>query len=45
MNGLKAIEQALIDATGKEVFVDMSLREGALRSTNRMLNFSASLKG
>ena len=44
MNGLKAIEEALIDASGKEVFVDMSLREGALKSTNRMLNFSASLK-
>jgi quinolinate synthase len=44
MNGLKAIEEALIDATGKEVFVDMSLREGALKSTNRMLEFSASLR-
>jgi quinolinate synthase len=44
MNGLKAIEEALIDASGKEVFVDMSLREGALRSTNRMLDFSASLR-
>ncbi|MDO6447013.1 quinolinate synthase NadA [Colwellia sp. 1_MG-2023] len=44
MNGLKAIEEALIDAKGKEVFVDMSLREGALRSTNRMLEFSASLR-
>jgi len=44
MNGLQAIEEALIDASGKEVFVDMSLREGALKSTNRMLDFSASLK-
>lgn len=44
MNGLKAIEEALIDASGKEVFVDMSLREGALKSTNRMLDFSASLR-
>lgn len=44
MNGLQAIEEALIDASGKEVFVDMNLREGALRSTNRMLDFSASLK-
>ncbi|MDO6428459.1 quinolinate synthase NadA [Thalassotalea sp. 1_MG-2023] len=44
MNGLKAIEEALIDPTGKEVFVDMELRKGALRSTNRMLDFSASLK-
>ena len=44
MNGLKAIEEALLDKTGKEVFVDMSLREGALRSLNRMLDFSASIK-
>lgn len=41
MNGLKAIEEALIDPKGKEVFVDMSLREGALKSLNRMLNFNA----
>lgn len=44
MNGLKAIEEALVDPTGKEVFVDMELREEALRSTNRMLDFSASLQ-
>ncbi|WP_206484349.1 quinolinate synthase NadA [Thalassotalea sp. G2M2-11] len=44
MNGLQAIEAALIDPTGKEVFVDMTLRDGALKSTNRMLDFSASLK-
>ncbi|MEC4087364.1 quinolinate synthase NadA [Pseudoalteromonas rubra] len=44
MNGLKAIEEALIDPSGKEVFVDMELREGALRSLNRMLDFSASLQ-
>jgi quinolinate synthase len=44
MNGLQAIEEALIDVSGKEVFVDMSLREGALKSTNRMLEFSASLR-
>lgn len=43
MNGLKAIEEALISPEGREVFVDMSLREGALRSLNRMLDFSASL--
>ena len=41
MNGLQAIEEALIDPTGKEVFVDMSLREGALKSLDRMLNFNA----
>jgi len=44
MNGLKAIEEALVDPTGKEVFVDMDLRTGALKSLNRMLDFSASLK-
>ncbi|QTL35241.1 quinolinate synthase [Pseudoalteromonas rubra] len=44
MNGLKAIEEALLDPSGKEVFVDMELREGALRSLNRMLDFSASLQ-
>ncbi|ASD66636.1 MULTISPECIES: quinolinate synthase NadA [Pseudoalteromonas] len=44
MNGLQAIEEALISPQGKEVFVDMELREGALRSLNRMLDFSASLQ-
>jgi quinolinate synthase len=44
MNGLKAIEEALIEPADKEVFVDMTLREGALKSLNRMLDFSASLK-
>ena len=43
MNGLKAIEEALIDPQGKEVFVDMDLREGALKSLNRMLDFTASI--
>jgi len=41
MNGLQAIEQALLSPTGREIFVDMSLREGALKSLNRMLNFNA----
>jgi len=40
MNGLKEIEDALIDSSGKEIFVDMSLREGALKSLNRMLDFN-----
>ena len=40
MNGLKAIEDALLDPTGKEVFVDMNLRDGALRSLDRMLSFN-----
>lgn len=44
MNGLKAIEEALLDPTGKEVFVDQETRIGALKSTNRMLDFAASLK-
>jgi len=43
MNGLKAIEEALIDSSGKEIFVDMTLRDGALKSLNRMLNFNAEL--
>lgn len=40
MNGLQSIEEALLDASGKEVFVDMSLREGALKSLGRMLDFN-----
>ncbi len=44
MNGLQAIYESLIDPEGREVFVDMSLREGALKSLNRMLDFNASLK-
>ena len=44
MNGLKEIEDALLDPTGREIFVDMSLRDGALKSLNRMLDFSASLR-
>jgi len=43
MNSLQAIEQALLSPAGKEIFVDMSLREGALKSLNRMLNFNAEL--
>ncbi|GLX83482.1 quinolinate synthase NadA [Thalassotalea eurytherma] len=44
MNGLQAIEEALIDPSGKEVFVSDEVRIGALRSTNRMLDFTSSLK-
>ncbi|MBU2871537.1 quinolinate synthase NadA [Colwellia sp. E2M01] len=44
MNGLKAIEEALLDPAGKEVFVDMSLRDGALKSLDRMLTFNQSNK-
>jgi quinolinate synthase len=43
MNGLKEIEDALINPIGKEVFVDMKLREGALKSLDRMLTFNAAL--
>jgi quinolinate synthase len=42
MNGLKAIESALIDTSGHEVFVDPNLIEDALRPLNRMLEFAAS---
>lgn len=44
MNGLVAIEEALLDPTGKEVFVSDEVRIGALKSTNRMLDFTASMK-
>jgi quinolinate synthase len=43
MNGLEAIYQSLTDNTGHEIFVDESVRQGALVSLNRMLDFSASL--
>lgn len=43
MNGLKEIEEALLDPSGKEVFVDMKLRDGALKSLDRMLTFNAAL--
>ena len=44
MNGLKAIEAALTDTTGHEIFVDAALREKALIPLNRMLGFAADLK-
>lgn len=40
MNGLKAIEAALTDADGHEIFVDAALREQALVPLNRMLGFA-----
>jgi len=43
MNGLKEIEDALLSPEGKEVLVDMSLRDGALKSLDRMLTFNAAL--
>lgn len=42
MNGLQAIEQALTDAQGHEIFVDAGLRERALVPLNRMLGFAQS---
>ncbi|AWL12316.1 Quinolinate synthase [Saliniradius amylolyticus] len=44
MNGLQAIEQSLVDNSGHEIFVDDELRDKALVSLNRMLDFSAKLK-
>jgi quinolinate synthase len=44
MNGLQAIEKALTDASGHEVFVDEQIREKALVPLDRMLNFAAELK-
>lgn len=44
MNGLQAIESALIDASGHEVFVDESLAEEAMIPLTRMLNFAAENK-
>lgn len=40
MNGLQAIESALTDAEGHEIFVDAALREQALVPLNRMLGFA-----
>lgn len=44
MNGLKAIEEALLSPTGHEIFVDAALRERALLPLNRMLNFAKEQK-
>lgn len=41
MNGLKAIEKALTDNAGHEIFVDDELRRQALIPLDRMLGFSA----
>jgi quinolinate synthase len=42
MNGLKAIEDALLQSEGHEIFVDADLREQALIPLYRMLNFAKS---
>jgi quinolinate synthase len=44
MNGLAAIEQALTDAKGHEVFVDDEICKKALISLDRMMSFAAELK-
>jgi quinolinate synthase len=40
MNGLQAIEAALVNKTGHEIFVDEALRQQALIPLDRMLNFA-----
>lgn len=44
MNGLQALKDALINATGKEVFVEAKQAAGAMISLNRMLDFATELK-
>lgn len=44
MNGLKAIEDALLQSEGHEIFVDADLREKALIPLDRMLNFAKSVQ-
>lgn len=45
MNGLKAIAEGLEHAGAEhEIHVDAALREGALVSLNRMLDFAATLR-
>lgn len=41
MNGLQAIESALLDASGHEVFVDPELAKQAMIPLDRMLQFAA----
>ncbi|WP_438864797.1 quinolinate synthase NadA [Neptunicella sp.] len=44
MNGLQAIEKALTEDSGHEIFVDETLRQKALVPLDRMLDFSQQLK-
>jgi quinolinate synthase len=44
MNGLKAIHQSLVEASGHEIFVSEELRQKALVPLDRMLDFSANLQ-
>ena len=44
MNGLQALKEALIDPSGKEVFVEPALAKQAMIPLNRMLDFASQLK-
>jgi quinolinate synthase len=44
MNGLQAIQEALTDNTGHEIFVDEATRQKALVPLDRMLDFAAAHK-
>ena len=44
MNGLEAIYDSLTDTTDHDIQVDESVRHGALRSLNRMLDFASTTK-
>lgn len=44
LNGLKAIEQALVNQEGHEIFVEESLRARAMLPLNRMLDFASKNK-
>ena len=42
MNGLQAVEEALINPNGREVFVEEDIRQKAIVPLNRMLDFQVS---
>jgi quinolinate synthase len=43
MNGLVAMRDALLDSTGREIFVDEALRQRAMIPLDRMLDFAKTL--
>lgn len=43
MNGLLAMRDALLDSTGREIFVDEALRQRAMIPLDRMLDFAKTL--
>jgi quinolinate synthase len=43
MNGLEAMHQALLDPSGKEIFVEEALRQRAMVPLKRMLDFAANM--